>query len=215
VLVYLFKRRANALAGFATGAGLIGLASYAAGGLGGLIGYAKMLVTDYPAYAGGTAINPHGMIGWRATVLTFLPNLNTRASLGLVAALSILTIASLPLIWRGAWDPKSDRFASQLAATFAVTLLVAYHSQPHGAALLLVPCALVIARGTGRACVRHLLVAALGLAPFLGLISALAVGNLSWVSMAMSAVLIALVAVYAHSEFATRFKWSPMGAIGD
>ena len=215
VLVFLFKRRTHALAGFASGAALIGLASFAAGGLGGLIGYAKMLVTDYPAYAGGTAINPHGMIGWRAIVLSFLPHLSTHASLALVAALSMLTMASLPLIWHGPWNPRSDRFTTQLAATFAVTLLVAYHSQPHGAALLLVPCALVVARGAGHPSIRHLLVAAVSLAPFLGLVSALAVGNLSWVSMAISAVLIALVAVYAHSEIAARFNWSPMGAIGD
>ena len=205
VLIYAFKRRASALAGFVSGAAMIGLGSFAVGGFGGLIGYARMLVTNYPAYAGGTAIDPRGMIGWRATVLTFLPNLSTHASLALVAGLSMLTVAALPLIWRGPWDPASDRFASQLAATFAVTLLVAYHSQPHGATLLLVPCSLVIARETGHAGIRRLMIAAVGLAPVLGLISVIAVGNLSFVSMAITGVLIALLATYASSEAAERF----------
>lgn len=192
-LVYMLKRRTSAIAGFLTSAAAIMVGSLAVGGIGGVTAYVRMLLTDYPAYAGGTAIDPRGMIGWRSLVITLLPNLSTVSSLVVVGLLSLLTIGLLPLIWRGPWDPSSDRFLRQMCATLAITLLVAYHSQPHGAILLLVPCAYMLARQNPLAGVRNLLIGAVALMPVVGIISAFTVGDLSLVSLLISLGLIALV----------------------
>jgi hypothetical protein len=158
-------------------------------------------MTSYPSLTGGTGIDPNGMIGWRELVLTFFPHVAARPSLVLVATLSLLTLALLPLIWRGEWNPSDPRFAAQMTATFAATLLVAYHSQPHGAALLLVPGGLLVARRGGTPAIRKLLVGAVVAAPLLGAISAFTLGNLSLVGLATSGVLIALLIMLAYSEF--------------
>ena len=192
-LVYLLKRRTSAIAGFLATAAAILVGSLVVGGIGGVIAYARMLFMDYPAYAGGTAIDPRGMLGWRSLVITIFPHLSTVPSLMLVGVLSVLTIGLLPLIWRGPWDPTGERFLRQLCATLAITLLVAYHSQPHGAILLLVPCALLLARQNPPVCVRNLLIGAVALMPVAGIISAITVGDLSLVSLLISLVLIALV----------------------
>lgn len=199
--VYVIKRRASALAGSAVSAAAIVVGSLAVGGFGGVIAYVRMLFNAYPAYAGGTAIDPRGMIGWRSLVITIFPHLSTISSLLLVGVLSLLTIALLPLIWRGPWDPSSERFLRQLAATLAITLLVAYHSQPHGAALLLVPCALLLAHpNASSATLRNLLTGAAALMPVIGIVSAFTVGNLSLVSLFISFVLIALVVVLVRMD---------------
>jgi hypothetical protein len=200
VLVYLIKRRTVAASGFAVGAGAIVLGSLAVGGVSGLVAYGRMLMTSYPSLTGGTGIDPNGMIGWRELVLTTFPHLAAGPSLVLVATLSLTTLALLPLIWRGEWNPTGPRFTTQLTATFAATLLVAYHSQPHGAALLLVPGGLVVARRSSSPAVRKLLVGAVVVAPLLGAVSALALGNLSLVGLATSGVLIALLIMLAYDE---------------
>lgn len=206
VLVYLLKRRVAATAGVAIGATAILAGSLAVGGDDGLLAYGRMLITDYPSYAGGTGIEPRGMIGWRSLVLTMFPHLGTVPGLLLVAALSLLTLALLPVIWRGAWEPAGPRFAGQLVATLAVTLLVAYHSQPHGAALLLVPGSLVVARASAPRIARHLLVGAVVGAPMLGVVSALAVGDLSLVSPVLSGVLVVLLVVLVRAEAAEHTR---------
>jgi hypothetical protein len=200
LLVYLLKRRAAAIAGFALGAGGLLAASLAVGGVGGLIAYARMLVTDYPAYRGGVAIDPRGMIGWRALVTNALPHLGTGPSLLLVAFLSAATVGLLPVIWRGAWQPSSPRFVDQLTATVVITLLVAYHSQPHGATLLMVPAGLAVARPAAPPGLRTLLVGSVAAAPLLGTISALVRGDLSLVSVGITVVLVAMLGVLVHAE---------------
>jgi Glycosyltransferase family 87 len=202
VLVYLIKRRTAAASGFAVGAAAIVIGSLAAGGVSGLIAYGRMLMTSYPSLTGGAGIDPNGMIGWRDLVLTTFPHLAAGPSLILVAAMSLMTLALLPLIWRGEWNPSDPRFAAQMTATFAVTLLVAYHSQPHGAALLLLPGGLVVARQCASPGVRKLLVGAIAGAPILGAISALAVGDLSLVGLGTTGVLIALLIMLAYEELA-------------
>jgi hypothetical protein len=78
-------------------------------------------------------------------------------------------------------------------ATLAVTLLVAYQSQPHGAALLLIPGVLVVRQSRARAAFRRLFAAAIAVAPWLGLVSALALGNLWLVSLAISGLLVSVI----------------------
>jgi hypothetical protein len=200
VLVLMFKRRWAELIGCVLGAGAILVSSLAVGGIGGLVAYIRLLVTAYPAYAGSLAINPHGMIDWRTVLLTLAPNFPLPLSLTLLAILSLLTVALLPLIWRGEWNPGSPRFDRQMTATLIVTLLVAYHSQPHGAALLLVPGGLMIARGSAPRPVRLLLLGMLAVAPPLGLASALLAGNLTFITLAMIVVLVAVLVLLVRAE---------------
>ncbi len=199
-IVYVIKRRTAAASGFVAGGITILIGSLAVGGVGGMVAYVQMLFADYPAYAGGVAIDPRAMIGWRSLVITFFPHLSTVSSLLIVGILSVATLALLPAIWSGPWDPTSKRFLRQLTATLAITLLVAYHSQPHGATLLLVPGALLLARPNASFVTRNLLAGAVAVMPILGIISAFTVGNLMLVSLFMSGVLIALVVVLMQQD---------------
>lgn len=203
LLVYLAKRRVAATAGFAIGSGVILAGSLAAGGIDGVAAYVRMLVTAYPAYAGSTGIDPRGMIGWRGLVATAFPSLSSGTSLLVVATLSVMTVAVLPFVWRGAWMPSGPRFARQLTATVAVTLLVAYHSQPHGATLLLVPGTLVVAYAGEARVVRWLLVGTAVGGPVIGLVSALALGNLWLVGPATCVAMLAVVAGLVVAERAS------------
>ncbi len=195
MLVLLAKRRWSAIGGATVGGAIILGSSLLVGGVGGLVAYARMLVTDYPSYAGSVAIDPRGMIGWRSLVITVFPDFSTTSSLVLVALLSLATVALLPGIWAGRWDPTSPRFARQMVLTFAITLMVAYHSQPHGAALLLVPCAMLLAQPDASPLARRLLIGSLAITPIVGTISALVMGNLWLVSLMTSGVLIALIVI--------------------
>ena len=136
-------------------------------------------------------------------VAMLLPGLGNGWSLALVATLSILTVIALPLLWRGSWNPQSDDFALKFMATLAVTLLVAYQSQPHGAALLLIPGVLVFSQPRARATFRRLFEAAIAVAPWLGLVSALTLGNLWLVSLAITGLLVAVIVMTL-----TRTGWA-------
>lgn len=213
VLVYLFKRRTVAALGFASGAGAVLIGSIAVGGISGVVAYGRMLLTSYPTFTGNTGIDPNGMIGWRELALTFFPRLATKESLLLVATLSLLTLALLPLIWRGEWKPSDPRFATQMTATFAATLLVAYHSQPHGAALLLVPGGLVLARKSAPPSACRLLAGAVVAAPILGAISAFTRGDLSLVGLTTSGVLILLLLMLAYDAL-TQARSTGIAIVG-
>jgi hypothetical protein len=203
LLVPLVKRRWAALGGVALSAAGLLLGSLATGGLAGVLAYVHELMTAYPAYGGSVGIDPRGMIGWRGLTATALPFLAAGPSLALVAGLSALTLAPLVAIWRGPWDPTSPRFARQLTATVAATLLIAYHSQPHGAALLLAPGALVVASAeTSRPLRAALLALAVG-GPAVGLISALAFGTLWLIGPATTLALATALAAIFQMERAT------------
>src|SRR6476469_1947726 len=193
VLVILFKRRWAALAGIGLGGSAVLAASLITGGLSGVAAYGRELVTSYPSYAGTLGVDPRGQLSWRSVVAMTLPGLGAGWSLALVVTLSILTIVTLPLIWRGPWNPQSDDFALRFLATLAVTLLVAYQSQPHGAALLLIPGVLVASRSQSRAVLPLLFCSAIAAAPWIGVVSALLLGNLWLVSLAITGLLVSVV----------------------
>jgi hypothetical protein len=140
------------------------------------------------------------MIGWRGLTATALPFLDARPSLLLVAVLSFATLAPLAVIWRGPWRPATPRFARQITATMAVTLLVAYHSQPHGAALLLAPGAMVAADPTTPKRLRRLLMGIAAAGPAIGLVSALLFGTLWLIGPAASLALVVVVAMILQIE---------------
>jgi hypothetical protein len=193
VLVLLLKRRWSALAGVGLGGSAVLVASLLTGGLAGVVAYGRELVTAYPSFSGSAGVDPRGQVSWRSMIAMLLPGLSAGWSLALVVALSILTILTLPFIWRGPWNPQSADFALKFMATLAVTLLVAYQSQPHGAALLLIPGVLVVCQSRARAAFRRLFTVGVAAAPWLGLVSALALGDLWLVSLANSGLLVLVI----------------------
>jgi hypothetical protein len=174
-----------------------------------------MLLVDYPNYSGGVAIDPSQMISWRALVLNLLPHVAGDVGLALTGLLSILSLATLPLIWRGAWDPRGPRFAGQMLATIIVTLLVAYHSQLHGAVLLMVPGVIMLAQGTMPDVVRRTLPWIFFGPPFFEGLSLLLFGNRNLVPLlylvAMAVALAAIVAQYS-SRVPSQARPSPVDA---
>jgi glycosyl transferase family 87 len=210
-LVILLKRRWAALGGISLGVSVVLAASLIAGGLSGVVSYGRELVTSYPSFAGSIGVDPRGQLSWRSFISMTLPGLGPGWSLALVVALSLLTIIALPVIWRGPWNPQSVDFAMQFLATMAVTLLVAYQSQPHGAALLLIPGILVVIRSRARAFLPVLFCSAIAAAPWIGLISALTLGNLWLVSLAITGLLVAVVIVTLGK---VRWTTGPALAVG-
>lgn len=92
-------------------------------------------------------VYPQDMISFRGLLVNVLPeswseNQGTIAAL----ALSIAMALSLVVVWRGRWDPSSDRFPRQLLATVIVAMLTCFHNQIHGAILLIVPMLATLSR---------------------------------------------------------------------
>jgi hypothetical protein len=50
-------------------------------------------------------------------------------------AFSLLTVGILPLVWRGVWEPGSERFSVQMFTTVIVMMMANYHNHIHRAAL--------------------------------------------------------------------------------
>lgn len=197
-LVLLCKRRWWAVLGMIATGCLIVLASLAVGGLGGIVGYVKMLLTDYPNFAGGVAIDPTQMINWRALILNVLPGASV-VGLALTALLSLLSLASLWAIWHGEWNPRSPRFPGQMLATMIVTLLVAYHSQLHGLVLCMVPGTILLAARQAPPSLWRLLPWLLFAPPLLDAISLVIFQNQNLVPlMYLAAMVVALGGIYVH-----------------
>ncbi len=183
VLVLLYKRRWHAFAGVAAGGLAVLVASLAVGGVGGMVGYVKMILLDYPKYSGGMAIDPHSMITWRGMVFDVLPWLGSGGGLALTALLSILCLAALVPIWNEGWAPQDPHFHTQMLATMIVTQLVAYHSHLHGAILLIVPAVLMVVSRRALRPMQWLMAAALIGPPLAGGLSVLLFRDLRLISM--------------------------------
>ena len=183
VLVLLYKRRWNAFAGVTAGGLVVLAASLAVGGIGGIVGYVRMILVDYPKYSGGTAIDPHSLITWRGMVFDALPWLGSTSGLALTAILSILSLAALVPIWNKGWAPRGQYFHVQMLATMIVTQLVAYHSHVHGAILLFVPAVLMIVARRASRPMQWLMAIALVGPPLVAGFSALFFRDLRLISM--------------------------------
>lgn len=201
VLVLLGKRRWSAIVGIGLTGLVVAAASLAVGGLGGCLAYVRMLLDDYPNYAGALAIDPTLMISWRALVINLLPGLGSAAGLVLMGLLSLASLTVLPVVWRGSWQPRSPRFARQMTATMIVTLLVAYHSQLHGAVLLMVPGVVMLACAGEHDLVRRLVPWLLFAPPFGEGLSLLLLHNHTLVPMLyLTLMVIALGAILAEER---------------
>jgi hypothetical protein len=152
-LVFLLKGRWRTLAGtILAGMGLV-LSSLVILGIEGTRNYLEMLKYSMSGFRDvHSLVHPKYMINWRGLLANFLPlDASEEQGLFLTTILSALTACTLPLIWRGKWDPCDGRFARRFLATMIVTMLASFHNHIHGAALLLVPgMALAAQRGGPR-----------------------------------------------------------------
>jgi hypothetical protein len=87
------------------------------------------------------------MVNWRSLVLFFLPEISTEIGIVLTLFLSVLTVLIAALAWRGPWDPRERLFPAKVSLVLVTTLLANYHSHLHGAVVLAVPLAAVLAQG--------------------------------------------------------------------
>jgi len=205
LLVLLAKRRWNAIAGnIATGFGIL-VSSLAVGGISGVIAYVRMILIDYPNYSGGLAITPQGMISWRALVLNMEPDVSKIPGLVLTGILSLISLAMLAVIWRGEWNPRIPRFHQQMMATMLVSLLVAYHSQVHGAVLLMVPGAFIAAHESSESFVKKVMVVSVFAPPFVVALSAIVQGNAGMISLLFIPLMtIALIAIFKNDWYSNQ-----------
>jgi Glycosyltransferase family 87 len=140
ILVFLLARRWRALGGLMLAGLLVLLGSLAIVGPEGIRAQYETLRAMSGFRDVDPIIAPRWMINWRGLLATFLPeDVTGRTGKLITAILSIGTVGLLPLVWRGSWNPGSERFAVQMLATVVVMMLASYHNHIHSAALLLIP----------------------------------------------------------------------------
>ncbi len=107
-------------------------------------------------------VGPRWMINWRGLLASLLPeDISDRTGQLLSVGLSIATVGVLPLVWRGRWDPRGDRFPAAMLATVLVMMLASYHNHIHSASLLIVPGMEVAAQRSTSRLLRSLLLVGL------------------------------------------------------
>jgi hypothetical protein len=136
VLLLLWKRRWYALAGMSVVGTVIVSGSILVGGIEAVrayhLGDKTLFRGDWPA----------AMINWRALILLMRPGSGERFGMTGTLILGLLTVASVAVVFRGPWHPRTDRyFASKLTLLLIGTLIANFHSHAYGAALLAVPLA--------------------------------------------------------------------------
>jgi hypothetical protein len=138
-LALLVKCRWRALAGFVGSAAVLGAASLAILGRSGVEAFGA----SWRLFSGFRAVHPSvyppEFANWHGLLVNLLPRAGERDGYLLTLALSLATMSAVPVIWRGPWRPNGPRFAAQMLATTAVTLLASFHGYIHGAALLVPP----------------------------------------------------------------------------
>jgi hypothetical protein len=138
-LLILWKRRWRAVGGAVLGGlGLLLLGAVTAGPqsyLGFLTSVREM--SDLHGGIAGASL----MMNWRAVVLAVRPSIGEVLGQSIVWALILGTMVVSLLPFRGAWDPRSTRFAPAFCILTLGALVSSYHSHPHGAALLILPLA--------------------------------------------------------------------------
>jgi hypothetical protein len=196
-LVLAFKRRWLAVAGMLAVAGAIAALSLAAIGWDAVQRYRAMLLeaTMFRPPADAAAHAPGDMVSWRGLLYNVLPGTAQTQGLVLTLLLSSITVLALPVIWRGAWQPRDRRFAPRLLGTILVTMLASFHNHLHGAALVALPAIAVAAQGSGVALRIPLL---LGL--YLPSAAYLLTGDVALVSQVLAALMAAALLVVVVQE---------------
>lgn len=150
LFVLLWKRRWRALAGAALTRGTIAISSFAILGVDGLIAFYRTVLGHASGPPGfGSTIVATDMISWHGLVSVLGYGMPESQAIALTLLLTVITLAILPVIWRGEWQPRGDRFALQMLATGIVTMLVGYDMHVHGATLLVVPAMILVTRREG------------------------------------------------------------------
>ncbi len=139
-LVFLLKRRWRAFGGLALAGVMVLLGSLAIVGPGGFRDWYGTLREMSGFRDVAPIVGPGWMINWRGLLTTFLPDdISDQAGQALTLSFSALTIMVLPLVWRGEWNPRGERFALQMLATTIIMMMASYHNHIHSASLLLIP----------------------------------------------------------------------------
>jgi hypothetical protein len=138
--VLLVKRRWSALAGLSSVAAGLAASTFALVGAGGMRDYREMARFFSGFRRVPRIVYPWDMINFRGLLVQALPDSwsedqATRA----VFALSALLTLTLIAVWRGPWQPRSERFARQMLGTMIVAVFTSFHSHIHAATLLVVP----------------------------------------------------------------------------
>lgn len=146
-LVFLAKRRWRELAGMALAGALIAILSLLVVGLDGILSYLELLrrIGDFNPPT-ESLVKPYAMVNWRNLITHLWPEISSSAGSVAVLALGAATVLAVLLAWRGPWEPGSPRFRLQMLVVVVATVLASPHSHFHGAALLLAPLALVLAK---------------------------------------------------------------------
>jgi hypothetical protein len=203
-LVLVWKRRWHTVGGLAAVGAAVILASLLLLGPSGTRAYLALLTAAGGYHTAISEIASQIMISWHGLLAALAPALAETPTLVLTAALSALSVAALIPIWRGPWQPHDQRFAGQMLATMVVTMLAGYDVNIHGAALLMVPGAVLIL--TKPATTPHLTL--LRLAFFLpGATLPFALdltGSLTGEAVLITLLQAAIMAVLAHTEFVGR-----------
>ncbi len=198
-IVLLFKRRWHAVSGMAATGLILAAGSWALVGTDGLWDYVATLRAMSGFRRVHPIVCPDQMINWRGLLVNLLPaDVGEARGLFLTGLLSVATVATLPWLWRHPWDPRSERFAVQLLGLMIVTMMASLHNHSHGAALLLVPGTLLLARGKTPFALRGLILAA-GFAPLFTFFATQSARHVSWV---LICVMLGLFAAIIRAELA-------------
>jgi alpha-1,2-mannosyltransferase len=139
-LVLLAKRRWAALSGLGLVAAALAGSTLALVGVDGVRHFIDILRSFSGFRKVPSIVNPYDMINVRGVLVHLLPeSWGEEQAMRLVTALSAALMLSLVPVWRGPWDPRSQRFPRQVLATVIVTLIASFHSHVHGATLLIIP----------------------------------------------------------------------------
>jgi Glycosyltransferase family 87 len=141
----IWKRRWATVAGALLGAAVIVAGSVVVAGVSALLSYPASLpeIGDFRGIFDPTF--PRQMINWRSLVLFFLPRIASPPGIQLTLLLGAVTVLVIVLAWRGPWAPRDRLFPAKMSLLLVATLLANYHSHLHGAVLLAMPLAAVLA----------------------------------------------------------------------
>ncbi len=139
-LVFLLKQRWSVLGGLTIAGALIAFSTLAVLGPTDTLAF----IHSITGYADGFRdmpfqMSPQKMISWRGVLVALFPNLTELAGLIATLFLSALTLVGIPIIWRGSWNPRHERFSIQMLATMIITMMVGFDVHIHGAVLLIIP----------------------------------------------------------------------------
>lgn len=163
--VILLKRRWQALEGVAMIQGIMIVSTFTVVGPRPMVEYVRtVLGYGQGFYEIATPTIAESMVSWRG-ILALYGSFTESSGMIATVALSVLTLALLPLIWRGPWLPAGNRFPLQMLATGIVTMLVGYDMHFHGAVVLIVPALIVVLGKQGPAVVRWVVIYAVFILP--------------------------------------------------